>query len=535
MEHQSLPLRPPSPGFWGALLLVAVLVWAAFYNLANYPTLWWDEAIFSETAANLVQHGRYAFTVQSPDQLSDLDHRISTGPALILPVALAYRLLGVGVAQGRLVAGLYLLFTFLALFLLTRRLFDQSTAFLAIILAALGTEILGWGRNVMGDVPALGLFLFALWLVIRGLEEDSPFALFLGGLFLGLAFDAKEFYAVAFLPSLVAVVWQYRGTWGLMVQRLFIWGLGLSLPVAALLTLKAVILGGLGAAILHTLEQKALLRHEFFTPLTVGRLYVQSFGYLFSHVLFLLGLAGGVWLWRARSLTIARRLLLANFVLWSLIYLTAIFWSRFALPALVLAAPLAAALLRRVLAGLTAALSPREARLAMLGLGAGFFVWGYPWTGLDLLGAIATCRAHPPERLVKYLRDNIPSHCLIETPEYELAFLDDEHRYHLMPAFFLVESHEKGVVLLNPRQVPYDFNQVRADVLILGSFGKTIFGQIYPPQKVKRNWRKVAQIDYYDIYVRRQPGPKGYPRPSPSGAIYSKTRPLNFKGTRVHD
>jgi hypothetical protein len=71
-----------SPGFWGALLLGTVIVWASFYNLANYPSIWWDEAIFSETAANVVQHGRYAFTVQSPNQLSDFDFRISAGPAI---------------------------------------------------------------------------------------------------------------------------------------------------------------------------------------------------------------------------------------------------------------------------------------------------------------------------------------------------------------------------------------------------------------------------------------------------------------------
>jgi hypothetical protein len=89
-------LRFPSPCFWGGILLATFLFVGSFYNLANYPTIWWDEAIFSETAANLVQHGRYAFTVQSPDHLSDLDFRISVGPVVILPVALVYHLFGVG-------------------------------------------------------------------------------------------------------------------------------------------------------------------------------------------------------------------------------------------------------------------------------------------------------------------------------------------------------------------------------------------------------------------------------------------------------
>ena len=96
---------PPLLAFWGGVLLCVLILIGSFYNLANYPTIWWDEAIFSETAANLVQHGRYAFTVQSPNQLNDLDFRISAGPAVILPVALAYKLFGVGLVPGRLVAG----------------------------------------------------------------------------------------------------------------------------------------------------------------------------------------------------------------------------------------------------------------------------------------------------------------------------------------------------------------------------------------------------------------------------------------------
>ena len=126
-----LPDESPKPAglvFWFGVLLCVLILIGSFYNLANYPTIWWDEAIFSEAAANLVQHGRYAFTVQSPNQLSDLDFRISAGPAVILPVALAYKLFGVSLLSGRLVAGAYLVLTFLALFLGARRLWGSATA-----------------------------------------------------------------------------------------------------------------------------------------------------------------------------------------------------------------------------------------------------------------------------------------------------------------------------------------------------------------------------------------------------------------------
>jgi hypothetical protein len=254
---------------------------------------------------------------------------------------------------------------------------------------------------------------------------------------------------------------------------------------------------------MHFLEQKALLRHEFFTPFTIGRVYLESFRYLLTHPLYLVGLYGCVWLWRTGRLTLGRSLWLGYFGLWTLVYLTAIFWPRFALPALFLATPLAAFVILRTLAGLTAGMAPRPLKWAAAGLLAGFFLWFYPVTGLEYMQTVTLDQTHAPSRLVEYLRACVPSRTLIETPEYELVFLDDEHRIHLMPAFFIIESGEKGVELLNPRRYPYNFNQIKADVLILGYFGKTIFAQIYSPAQVAKYWRKVAQIDCYDIYVRR--------------------------------
>jgi hypothetical protein len=496
-------LRPQVSWFLAWLALGAVLLIACFYNLAHYPTIWWDEAIFSETAANLSQAGRYALTVQSPDQLSDLDYRISTGPAVILPVALAYRLLGVSLLNGRLVAAFYLLFAFLALYLGARRLWGSSTALLAVVLGLLGTDVLYWGRSVLGDVPALGLFLCGTWLLLRSLDSDSRLLLFLGGVFLGLAFTAKEFYGIAFLPPVFALVREHRRHFGRLLRRLVLFGLGLSLPLLAYLALKIVILGSLTLAVKHFLVQKMLLKNEFFTPLTLGRVYPESFAYLLGHPLFWLGLLGSYWCWRRRGLSPGLTLWLANFFLWTLIYLTAVYWHRFALPALFLAAPMAAHFLLRLLARVVAPFSHHAARgFASVVLG-GFLLLGYPFAGVDILGEIIACQGCASERVYDYLKAHIPPDCLIETPEYELVFIDDEHRFHLMPDFYFVESDEERIVLLNPRPSRYDFNQTGADFLVLGSFGKSVFKEIYPPAQVAKYWEKIAQVDFYDIYVCR--------------------------------
>ena len=127
----------------------------------------------------------------------------------------------------------------------------------------------------------------------------------------------------------------------------------------------------------------------------------------------------------------------------------------------------------------------------------------FPLTGVWSLQPLITRSTDSPFKLVDYLRHHIPSHFLIETPEYELPFLDDEHRFHLMPEFYFVESTKDKIVLDNPRQCDYDFTQTKADLLVLGSFGKSVFKQNYPPGRVQQFYKKIASIDYYDIYLRR--------------------------------
>jgi hypothetical protein len=502
------PDESPEPttglSLWLAVLLGGLILIGSFYNLANYPNIWWDEAIFSEAAANLVQHGRYAFTEQSPNQLSDLDFRISAGPAVILPVALAYKLFGVNLVPGRVVAGVYLVITFLALFLGARRLWGPGTALLAVALAFLGTDVFYWGRSVLGDIPALGLFLCSTYCLIRGFESRALQPLFWGGIFIGLAFNAKEFYALAFLPPLALLAQQSWGEKRRLTLRVLAFGAGAALPPLAYLALKAAILGSLTGAIFHFLDQKKLLCHEFFTPFTIGRIYPESLLSLLQDPLFWLGCLGVGWIWKKETPSPGVKLWMLNFCLWSAIYLTAVYWHRFALPALFLACPLGAYFLRNVAVRLTGGVFISPPRWLAPGIIAAFLVLFYPVAGLDYFKQILICQGSAPLRLVQYLRSHVPTRCLIETPEYELAFLDDDHRIHLMPSYFFVESTPDRIVLLNPRQKPYEFNRVGADILVLGRFGKGVFKEVYPAALIHRDWSRIAQVDYYDIYVSRK-------------------------------
>lgn len=490
--------------------ITAFLIWglvlaSCFYNLPHYPTLWWDEAIFSETAANLARSGRYAFTVEGPDHLRDFDFRISAGPTLILPVALAYKFLGVSVASGRLVAGSFLFLTFLLLYLLARRFFPPPPALLAVLLVLLTTDILYWGRSVMGDVPALACFLLGLQFLAMGWEPDRLRHWFAAGLALGLAICAKEFYGLAVLPPLITLSWQERGRWPRLWRRATALILGVGLPLGLYLLLKAMVLGGLGVAVRHFYVQKKLLCHEFFTPITIGRLYWESPAYLFTHPLFLLGVAGLLLALRQQPRPAAfRQLWLLCLAFWSGFYLLAVYWQRFALPALVLVSPWAGYLLwclshRMLRLWQSAARVPGTAGALALCLLLGLC----PLPGLDAWREIWQRRTDSPFKLAEVLQSQIPDFITIETPEYEVVFLDDEHRVHLMPEFYFREADRQKTVIYNPDRLNYDFLQVRADLLILGSFGKSVFKENYPEGKIKAHYRLVGRIDYYDLYLRK--------------------------------
>jgi hypothetical protein len=298
--------------------------------------------------------------------------------------------------------------------------------------------------------------------------------------------------------------WPHKGR---LLRRLLAYGVGLSLPLLGYIALKWLILGNLGAAVLHFLQQKQLLCHEFFTPFTIGRLYPESALYFLGHPLSWLGVLGVWWIWRKGAASPGQRLWAGNFLLWSLFYLTSVYWHRFALPALFLAAPLAAYFLGQAMIRLTAKCAVPSPRWLTAGMALAFLMI-YPLPVADYLDQIVTRRADSPSRLVDYLRDHVPRQCLIETPEYELAFLDDDHQVHLMPEFFFVESTPDKIELLNPRGKTYDFDRVGAEVLILGTFGKGVFRQVYPPERIAQGWRRVAQVEYYDIYVSRKSGNK---------------------------
>jgi 4-amino-4-deoxy-L-arabinose transferase-like glycosyltransferase len=131
----SAPRQRASPRW---IVVAAVLAWAiivvflATYHLDSYPTTWFDEGSHLHVPKTLVEYGVYADI--SSEGFRYFGPTIGVGPMVMLPIALAFKLSGIGLLQARLVMALYLLAATGLFFAVTRHLYGVTVAFLASVL-----------------------------------------------------------------------------------------------------------------------------------------------------------------------------------------------------------------------------------------------------------------------------------------------------------------------------------------------------------------------------------------------------------------
>src|SRR6476659_9341044 len=88
-------------------LIAAAFVFLAFYHLRDYPTPWFDEGSHLHVPKSLVLFGVYSD--YSSDGFRAFGPTLGVGPTVMLPVAAAFKLFGIGLLQARMVIALYLL------------------------------------------------------------------------------------------------------------------------------------------------------------------------------------------------------------------------------------------------------------------------------------------------------------------------------------------------------------------------------------------------------------------------------------------
>lgn len=202
------------------VVLTALTLWLSIYNLNGYPRTWYDEGMFLQVPKNLVHYGVYG--LNHGGKFVPFDPYIGSGPALLLPIAVAFKLLGVGLLQARSLMVVYLLLLLVVVAWLTRDLYGPGAAWLAVLFVisspfALAFEGTLWlGRQVMGEMPTLVYLLVGIKLWMEAERRGQPVLLMLSGLSLGLGMLTRLHYLLPLLVSFSVLFirgWQRTGRW----------------------------------------------------------------------------------------------------------------------------------------------------------------------------------------------------------------------------------------------------------------------------------------------------------------------------------
>ena len=506
-----------------------------FYNLGINPRPWHDEGAALLVARTFVEDGIYA--MRNSDGYQTFGPIQSIGPTIILPVALCFKWFGVGLIQGRFIAAIYTLIALFFFYLIGKFLFDSWTAIISIffLLSAPAVRFLIYGREVLGEVPALAIFLGGWLSLAWGLKKQKVGYRLLAGLLFGATIITKSQYLIILTASL-----------GLMIildityYRQSAWK-----SLAAIL-----VIAGMCVVFWHAWQVHYFGRQEYQTNLenlrqlasgTLG-LHSQT---IISGIRSILGSDSGhfylFWGFPAlgyviyqaiernqkgllyASLAIFTTLWLLYFVFWI------VPWHHYALPAMTLLAlfigHLFTDLLRNIIPYITKLKNNWNSQKSlsstgMLVFGCMIALFSYTlWAGynlqnyirsdvLDKTGLYNSDFRSPPQlqypwMLAEFLTNQIPPNSIIETWERELGIITDL-TYHFPDQTYLAKTHNAIY-----RGAPVDyllgqdyFRQVQADYVIIGWFERSF--PIYDHDYLEENCEliyKVGEGNYnYEVY-----------------------------------
>lgn len=493
-------------------VLLVLLLWSFFFlslhHLETYPVPWFDEGLNFQPPKNLVLYGQYAML--SSEGFRVLDPALQTGPPVTLPIALSFRLLGIGLFPARLVVVFFTILCVAVYYRVACVLYDQTVGLIALLLLltfAAHSEFVSFlymGRQVLGEVPALLFFLGGLLLWFRSWEQPEVRYLLGAGLMFGLALVTKSQFNLLIPPTLF-VVWLIGH---IVFGNVLRWRhlILLAIPCVSLV----LIWYGTQLAILGPIQFLANVE-----TLRVGmRLHVLNFSLVTArHSLGVLirtgyviwgtlGLAYALWRSRQRNLATLRRLALLVFAgLWLAWYaLGSIGWARYAFGAVAVTHIFYAALLRDALGTLPRLRWSGKRRnrwrivstLALL-LVAGWMVA----SGWSTIGAILGSQDESYFDFAQYIHDVIPPGAVVESWEWELDLIADLCYHHPTTPITNVATRMLWVDR-SVDEIDYDFQRFDPDYLIVGRFAK--WTGLYPTDFLEHKCTLVGSIGEYDLY-----------------------------------
>lgn len=179
-------------------LLLCLGAYFFIRELGSFPAAWGDDSLFMIVARSIAEGRGYVLEILGrPWAYPPI---LGVGPTLILPSALAIKLLGFSVAVARIPQVLFGMSTIALFYFLAKELDSRKSALLATLLLVTLSAFVNTGKPLLGEVPGF-FFLCAGLLCFRRIERGHiGFAIGAGVLF-GLAIVTKITYGLV-LPAL---------------------------------------------------------------------------------------------------------------------------------------------------------------------------------------------------------------------------------------------------------------------------------------------------------------------------------------------
>jgi len=492
---------------WAVVLVVVVLV-LALCNLESYPATWFDEGIHLLVAKELALKGMYWF---GP----------AVGPTVFFPVAIAFRAAGVGLLAARLTVVVYLLLCVAAFYALAHRLGGWKVATVGTLLfvSSPGINLLRWGRQVLGEVPAALFFLLGAWLWLKALDEGRVWRrrgeLALVGLALGLAILTKnQFFLLLpawFLLWIADRLYYRQATHSAFVLPLLVavicvvvWYVGqrFFFPTGEYLATRNVEewSGALSRGILTLSPRRMLDSIKLLTGQDASYAWVLP-GCLYATTLSL----------RRSREGLRWALLMLVVIAWlGWFILLSVGWPRYAFLPLVIAAVFVAQLFHDLTGGYCVpikelgeniragrwdvTLAGRTALMALL-----LVIVLRPLQGR--FTEVLMAGDDIPQRMAAYIVEHLPRDGEIETYEPEICFLSG-YDCHFPPGAIMDASIRYAWYGAPPPSEYYDFRVHGAPYLLIGDFGRWV--HLYDPGVVERDYELCVSIGGYELYRVKQ-------------------------------
>jgi hypothetical protein len=366
------------------------------------------------------------------------------------------------------------------------------------------------GRQAMAEIPALCFLMAATYSWLESFERRTNGFLILAGVFFGVSMGIKGQFLLVIPPTMVALGVIDRLYYAQRRYRYFVLPLVTSLGIVLLQYLFVFVVIGADNFSVYISELSAAsgpqVRVLFSPPamLTGLKLFLRSHYFIW----FIPGLVYTVFLCTEKEPENIKLCLpgifVAGWLTWFLV--ASVGWARYAFPALAVSYVLVAKLLDDLAAGLSLSLREVWAALGSGGIApiartASVFlilIMLLSYSSRDVTKSIFSAPDRSAQQFAAYIDAHIGESKLIETWEWEIAFLANGHNYHHPPTSLLNSLIAHGNLGVPYDPGIYDFEQYGPAYVVVGSFAK--WTGLYPPDLLERECTLVKSIGEYDLY-----------------------------------